>query len=344
MGTRECVRLASIGVGLWGKRLAEGVQASGLAKIVTCFAPTRAHCEEFAQRFGCDVSPSYEVILADPEIDGVLLTTPNSLHRGQVEAAALQGKHVFVEKPIALTVADGLTVTRLCAQAGVVLAVGHQLRRQAAIRRLKSLIEANELGQVIGVEANISTSTGLHQEPNHWRWSREQCPGGPLIQIGIHHVDTLCYLLGPIVRVGSLQRRLLAPAEFADATVTLLEFESGVIGTLTSHYVTARTFDIRVIGTSANARYDRLLGLEIRRDTSDRAIRESLPIPDNNPICEEMTEFAQCIRTGERPEVGGEEATFALAVVLAAIKSATHGQTMVVRDLFGTKLQNWRKG
>jgi predicted dehydrogenase len=314
--------------------LADGVAASGAAaEIVTCFAPTRAHAEAFAARRGCKVAASYEAVLGDAAVDGVILATPNDVHRQEVESAARHHKHVFVEKPIALTVSDGQAATRACAEAGTVLAVGHQSRREAGVRQVKALIDAGELGEVVGVEANISTDTGLTVVPGTWRWDRRQCPGGPLIQIGIHHIDTLCYLLGPVARVWGIQRRRLIEAPIDDVTVTLLEFRSGVVGHLTSHYTTARAADIRVIGTKGNACFDRALGLRLRRDTRARVVEETIPLPAADPIAEEIREFAGCIRDGGRPEVGGEEATLALAVVLAAIESGARGRAVEVDDL-----------
>ncbi len=327
------VRLASIGVGYWGAMLADGVRALRSAEIVTCFAPTRTHCEVFAGRFGCGIASGYEAILADPAVDGVILATPNDVHRQEIELAARHRKHVFVEKPIALTVTDGQAATQACAHAGVALAVGHQSRREAGVRCLKTVIDAGEIGEVIGVEANISTDTGFSVAPGTWRWSREQCPGGPLMQIGIHHIDTLGYLLGPIDRVFGIQKHRLIAAPIDDATVTLLEFQSGVIGHLTSHYATARAADIRIMGTKGNACYDRTLGLRLRHDARMRGVEETIPLAAGDPVAEEMAEFARCIRSGGRPEVGGEEATIALAVVLAAIESGRRGMSVKIDDM-----------
>jgi len=326
------VRLASIGVGYWGSTLADAVAASPSAEIVACFAPTRSHCERFAEQRGCAIAPSYEAVLGDPAVEGVILATPNDVHRHEIELAARGGKHVFVEKPIALTAADGAAATRVCAEAHVVLAVGHQSRREAGVRQMRALIDAGELGEIVGVEANISTDTGRSVTPDTWRWSREQCPGGPLIQIGIHHIDTLCYLLGPIERVFGIQRHRLIAAPIDDATVTLLEFRSGALGHLTSHYATARTIDIRVMGTKGVASYDRTLGLRLRHDTRTRVVEETIPLPAVDPLIEEMAEFARCIREGGRPEVGGEEATLALAVVLAAVESGQRGTSVGIDE------------
>jgi predicted dehydrogenase len=321
----EPIRLAAVGVRGWGTLLADAVKPLENAKLVACFAPTHANCVKFAERYDCAIAPSYAEILTDPNVDGVLLTTPNDGHLDEIVAAAQHGKHVFVEKPITLTVADAIMATRACADAGVILAVGHQSRRDAGVRRLKALIDSGELGTIIGVEANHSTDTGTQVTPGEWRWSREQCPGGPLIQIGIHHIDTLHYLLGPITRVFGIQRHRVIPAVIDDASVTLFEFANGVLGHLTSHYATARAFDIRVMGTRANARYDKWLGLEVRHDTRDRVVSETIPLATNDPIAEEIVEFVECIRTHTRPEVGGEEATAALAVVRAALDANASG-------------------
>jgi predicted dehydrogenase len=328
------VRFASVGVGYWGAMLADGVRAGGSGEIVTCLAPTRAHCETFAARYNCRIAPSYAAILDDPAVDAVLLATPNDLHRSQIEAAARHGKHVLVEKPITLTVADGVAATRACSQAGVVLAVGHQSRREAGARKLYSLVTSGELGDIAGVEANISTDSGWSVKAGQWRWSREQCPGGPLIQIGIHHIDTLGYLFGAITRVFGMQKHRLIPADIDDTSVTLLEFENGILGHLTSHYATSRAVDIRVLGTKGVATYDRALGVTVRRDSRDRVTMDTLPLPPVDPIAEQMAEFAQCIRTGGRPEVGGEQATFALAVVAAAIESNRRGCALDPRELY----------
>jgi predicted dehydrogenase len=214
--------------------------------------------------------------------------------------------------------------------------VGHQSRREAGVRQLRALIDSGELGDVIGVEANISTDSGLTVSPGAWRWNRAQCPGGPLIQIGIHHIDTLCYLLGPIDLVFGIQKHRIIAAPIDDATVTVLEFRNGVIGHLTSHYATARAIDIRVLGTKGNACYDRTSGLTVRRATRTRVVEETILLDAVAPLEEEMEEFARCIRRGGRPEVGGEEATFALAVVLAAVESAARGASVKVDDPFAT--------
>jgi len=102
---------------------------------------------------------SYEEMLALDDLDGVILTTPNSAHRPGAEAAAAAGKHVFVEKPVSNTIADGRAMIEACAQANVVLAVGHSCRRHGALRHLKKMMDEGELGRVSLVEGGVSRMT-----------------------------------------------------------------------------------------------------------------------------------------------------------------------------------------
>lgn len=98
--------------------------------------------------------------------------------------------------------------------AGVTLLVGHQMRRVGAARRTKALLEEGVLGTVVLAEANFSLPGVII--PDQWRAHRRTCPGGPLMQLGVHHADTLQYLLGPVVRVRGSFARLSTAAEIDD--------------------------------------------------------------------------------------------------------------------------------
>ncbi|NWG14967.1 MAG: Gfo/Idh/MocA family oxidoreductase [Acidobacteria bacterium] len=194
------------------------------------------------------------------------------------------------------------------------------------------MIDSGQLGQVVGVEANFSTDVGAREARQDWRFRPGECPGGPLIQLGIHHADTLQYLCGPVYGVFGLQC-CVGLAKPVAATVSLLEFESGVMGHLTSHDMTASAYTIRVMPTAANVRYDRSWGLEISQDTRERSAWSAIEVKDSDPLLEEVSEFAEYIRSGGRPKVVGEEGTTALALVLAATESARLGKMVVIREL-----------
>jgi len=155
------LRVASIGTGRWAGTLADAAgQGTGLT-IVACTSRSADHRAAFARKYGCRDVPTYEAVLADRDVEGVIITTPHSVHAEQMVAAARAGKHVFVDKPFALTVADARRATEACRRAGVVLAVGHQRRRQAASRAIKRLLDEGALGRVSQIEGNISADYGF---------------------------------------------------------------------------------------------------------------------------------------------------------------------------------------
>jgi predicted dehydrogenase len=327
------VRLASIGIGYWGRMLAQAALACPQANLVGCYAPTQERRVAFAQEFNARAYASITELLADPLVEAVLITAPNAEHARLIAQAAEAGKHILVEKPIALSIPDALASLQACQKAGVILAVGHQYRRESPIRKMKTLLDSGEIGSLISVEANISTGTGLQQAQGSWRLDENQVPGGPLIQIGIHHADTLIYLLGGVESVSSVIRRSQIQ-EIDDTTISWLQFQSGVAGTLVSNYCTAYSSEIKVMGTKGTLVYDRHTGLELRRDTPGRQDRRAIAMPPNDPVREQVCEFTACVRTGERPEVGGEDGLWALAVILAAVKSHQEKRPVMLQELF----------
>src|SRR2546425_8908917 len=174
------VRVAAVGVGGWGRVLADAARQGRVLVIVACTSRSADNRAAFAKAHGCRALPSFEAVLADPDVDGVVITTPHSLHAEQVIAAARAGKHVFVDKPFTLTVADARRATEACRRASVVLAVGHQRRRQAASRTIKRLLDEGSLGRVAQIEGNFSGDMGFTFQPGLWRAGRSEAPAGAL--------------------------------------------------------------------------------------------------------------------------------------------------------------------
>lgn len=321
------VRVASIGTGRWAQTLADAATADTGLTVVACTSRSADHRAAFARKYGCRDVPTCEAVLADAEIEGVLITTPHTLHAAQIVAAAEAGKHVFVDKPFALTVADARRAADACRKAGLVLGVGHQRRRQAASRALKRLLEKGALGHVSQIEGNFSADYGFSRTitPDMWRADRDETPGGPMTNLGIHHVDTYQYLLGPIARVMALSRRVVLGVDIEDVTAVLFEFGSGVVGYLGTSWVPAtRTEWLAVHGTEAQAWHEAAgAQLSVARRGGERAAVSLVPV---DPIVEELADFARGVRDGGRPEVSGEEGIANTAVLEAIVESARTGR------------------
>ncbi len=328
----EPVRVACLGLGWWSDVLADAAGRTSAIDVVACFTRSPDKRAAFAKKYGCSAAASYEEILADESIQAVINTTPNSVHLDTVRLAAENGKHVFLDKPIANSVADGKAITEICADAGVILSVGYQRRRESHFRWIKNEIAAGRFGKLVQAECNISRDRLGKIDLSSWRYQSTGMPGGVLLQIGIHYTDVLEMLMGPIARVSALSARLVLPGDNPDIANLLLEHENGAISNLAASYASASEYYMmNIYGKEASAYYDLFQGLRYLK----RGDTEATPVAcaQNDNIVEELEEFAACVRGEATPEIGGRRATESLAVIRAGVKSAQEGRVVDVAEI-----------
>ncbi len=330
----EKVRLAPVGLGRWARVLARGALRGEAIELASCFSRSQDKRAAFREEFDVGHSAaSYEELLADPEVEGVLITTPNDTHKQLILQAAAAGKAVYVDKPISHTLEDAVEIARAVAEAGVVFSVGHSARRLSGHRTMKRWIEEGLLGEVSLAEANFSNERGLELTPETWRWYATKSPGGAFIQLGVHHADNLQYLLGPVKTVTAHARKLYTKSEVPDAVMAILEFESGPLGYLGTGWASPGVYRLNLQGTRANLMYDldfthwdqshladkySSLRSQAYRETD----RPAVELPPTDMFREQLEEFALAIRGRAQVEVGSAEAIRALAVVRAALESS----------------------
>ena len=323
------VRLGSLGLGWWGSELAEAARRSGRAEIVSCFARNADKRHEFADKHGCRPAASLDEFLSDPEVEGVLIATSHRSHRPLIERVAAAGKHVFVEKPLTTTLADGSASVAAARNGGVLLQVGHQRRRMPGNRRIKSMLDAGELGDVETVIAHQSIPNGFRMAADAWRWDPDQSPLGSMTSLGIHMIDTMHYFLGPVRAVFAFTRAGRSyPID--EATVLALEFESGVVGTLTTSFFTPAVNAISVFGTAAAA-YSTGGGSHLQVQVTGEHERNDVALETFDAVVDELSEFAMAIRGEARIETDGEVALATIEVLEAAVESAATGRSVEVR-------------
>src|SRR5882757_4113243 len=319
------LRVASLGIGWWSDVLADAAKRSGLIEIVSCYTRGEEKRRAFAAKYGCRVAASYEEILKDDAVEAIINTTPNNIHLETTQMAAEAGKHVFLDKPIANSVADGNAIARVCEKHGVVLALGYQRRRESHFRWIRSEILAGRFGKLVQGEANISRDRLGQFDMTSWRYTAAGMPGGVMLQIGIHYADVLEYLLGPVKAVNGRFAQLVLPGDNPDVASLILEHESGALSTLNASYASASEYYLmNIYGKDASAYYDLHQGLRfVKRDVPGAA---PVPCAKNDAIVEELEEFAAAARGGPGPEMTGERATASLAVIRAGIVSAKEGR------------------
>ena len=328
----EPLRVASLGMGWWSDVLADAINRSGKLKITACYSRSEEKRAAFAAKYGCRAVPSYEAILADKDIEAVINTTPNGVHLETTRAAADAGKHVFLDKPIANTVSDGRRITEICRNAGVVLALGYQRRRESQFRWIKRQIDEGLFGKLVNAEANISRDRLGKIDLGSWRYQAAGMPGGVMLQIGIHYTDVLEYLIGPVKAVSGQFARLVLPGDNPDVASLVLEHENGALSTLNASYASASEYYLmNIYGKEATAYYDVFEGLRMLKRGEEKPVK--VPFANKDTIAEELEEFADAVRGAGAPEIGGEYATTSLAVIRAGIVSAREGRHVEIAEI-----------
>ena len=244
------IRAAIIGMGTWGRNLVNSVQPSSPhLRFVAGATRTPAAAADYARQHGIRMLASYEAVLADPEVDAVVLATPHSQHTDQIVAAARAGKHVFCEKPMGLDVDEAEQAAQACAEAGVTLGVGYNWRYQPALQEIRRLIDTGRLGRLLHLEGNFCGPSAYRFPKGHWRHDRQEVPAGGMTGRGVHVVDAMLYLAGPVKRVTAQSVRLAQDFGVDDTTSLLLGFDSGATGMLSTVIATAETWRLQVFGS-----------------------------------------------------------------------------------------------
>ncbi len=332
------VRVACIGMGWWSDVLADAIKRSTKIEIAACFTRSEEKRARFAGKYGCVAAPSYESILADRSIEAIINTTPNNVHLETTRQAAQAGKHVFLDKPIANSIADGFAIARACRDAGVILAMGYQRRREGQFRWIRRQIEAGEFGKLVNAEANISRDRLGQFDLSSWRYTAAGMPGGVMLQIGIHYIDVLEYLIGPIKSVSGLLAQLVLPGDNPDVASLILEHENGALSTVNASYASAAEYYLmNIYGKEASAFYDLHNGLRFQKRGTIKA--EAVAVVKIDTFVDELEEFASAIRGYGKPEVDGECATVSLAAIRAGVVSAREGRRVTVAEILARESQ-----
>ena len=252
------IRAAQIGMGWWGKTLIESVQGTS-DKIQFVAATSRTKTDDylaFAKQHGVTYADSYEAILADPNVDAVVLATPHSQHSPQVIAAAQAGKHVFCEKPFALHKAEAEQAVAATQKAGVTLGLGYNRRFHPEMTKLREQIRNGDLGTVLHIEATMTFPNALALKADAWRAQRDETPAGGLTPMGVHAIDGMIDLCGEIDTVYCQSFRRVVAVDADDTTSMLFRMKAGMSGYLGTMTATGPGFSFQVFGSKGWVRLE----------------------------------------------------------------------------------------
>ncbi|HEV3139439.1 MAG TPA: Gfo/Idh/MocA family oxidoreductase [Vicinamibacterales bacterium] len=256
------------------------------AEMAAVYAPVRARAEQFAARHGGAAFDALEPMLARRPLDVVVIGTPSGLHAEHGIVAAEHGLHVLVEKPIDVTTARADALIETAARSGVTLGVIFQDRLKPDVQRLKALVDGGRLGTPILANARVKWyRPPAYYRDSRWRGTWALDGGGALINQGVHTVDLLLWLFGPVRRVFAKTIAALHAIEVEDTAVAVLEFANGAIGTLeaaTSAYP-GYSRQIELTGSNGTVRLDGddLVAVDLKDARDDE--RPSRPQADRAP-------------------------------------------------------------
>ncbi len=335
------IRAAIVGLGRWGRSLVASVQGKSKdLRFVLAHTRTRATAEDFCRGQGLVLVDSYEQLLADPNVDAVVLATPHSLHESQIIAAAAAGKHIHVEKPITLDRAGADRAANAARKAGVVLAVGYCRRfHPSVVEVVRRRLAEGRLGTVISMVAQHTTSTGQFIAPDNWRAAPEEAPGGALTAVGVHALDHMIEFAGRVRDVRCVTARNI-PGPSDDTTTVMLHFDGGATGLIFCSVATATNFSFTLYGSKGLAEISKpnlqtLRFVPISEQAPTGPVTappdESSEHPGFDMLNAELTEFAHAIRERKPYPVPIDEVLHGMSVFDAIVRAARCNEIVTVR-------------
>ena len=339
------IKAAIAGMGWWGKTLVESVQGTseeitfvaGATRTVT--PELQAFCTEQKVR----LAENFDALVADKSIDAIVLATPHSMHAEQLQAAVKAGKHVFCEKPFALTKREAELSVEAAQRAGVTLGLGYNRRFHPEMTKLRERIRTGDLGVILHVEATMTFPNALMLKANQWRAQRSETPCGGLTPMGVHAIDGMIDLCGPINQVFCQSFRQAVEIDSDDTTSILFRMKGGMSGYLGTMTATGPGFSFQVFGTkgwvrlegmthvagaSSEERRTRLFGAcKFQPAKGPAETWESARLDVTRVTLEA---FAKAASGGPKFPIPLEEMIHGAAVTEAVVRSAASGKTELV--------------
>ncbi|PWW35046.1 MULTISPECIES: Gfo/Idh/MocA family protein [Paenibacillus] len=306
-------------------------------ELVAFADPIVERAEKMAETYGGKAYSSYEELLANEEVDAVSVCTPNYLHASMAIAAANAGKHVLVEKPMAVTTEEGEQMIEAAKKNGVYLMVGHNQRLMPPHVKAKEILDSGKLGKVL----NFRTSFG-HPGPEGWSvdgaeswfFRKEEAIMGAMGDLGVHKSDFIRYLLNDEVSevAGFISTLHKENTKVDDNATCLLRMKSGAIGTLVASWTQYRAGDnstvlwcengVMKIGTVEG---DEVI-VELTNGTVETYKVGAMATNEKQVPSGVIDAFVESIVTQTPPSISGEEGLRSLQVILAAFESEKTGQ------------------
>lgn len=297
-----------IGIGGWGSTNAANIMRSRRFNIVGVFDQRAQPAERFAGKYGTKRYESIEEMLKDPAVQAVAATIPNQFHADVVKAAADAGKHVFMEKPLAVYPEACRELGDYCDTRGVILQVGHQMHREPVFREIKRVVEGGSLGKALNAQAVYTLDRRARDD---WRRDAASCPGGSMEQLGAHIIDVLIYLFGAPLDTESWAENIPAVSDGLEWGCVMMTFEKDIHAAVSTSFSSPQYLRFEIQFDKGKLVTD---GKTVRTERTGSAPKIIKPRGRAGSI-DQFIEFADCIENGRKPETGADQAAMIMDVV-----------------------------
>ncbi len=343
------VRIGLIGCGTIAEKQLAGLVQVRHVRLVATADVSRDRAALLADRYGGERSyTDHRQLLEDTDVDAVIVSTPNHLHAQQTIDAANAGKHVLVQKPLALTLEDIDAMDRAVKDAGVTAMALMMNRFTPSYMRLKDLLTRRTFGDPLVYRTHFSHA-GIYKSykpTSNWFLERQKAGGGPLLDLGVHHFDLLHWLSGQeVVSVSAEVATLGVEQETENNALVSLTFSDGAIAQLFLSFTTSlptgfHVQRVEVYGTTGSAwcapatveRPPLRVFVEGATDDPLLGITE-IRVPDTDPWANTIEHFAMSILDQSRPLTTFDDGRRALQVVLACYQSAAEGRRIHLSEV-----------
>lgn len=337
------LRFGMIGLGMAVKPHAKSLQdLSDQIELVNAFSPSAERRAGFSKAFGFPTCVRIEDIIDDPSLDAVMVLTPPNTHLELVERIADTGKHVLLEKPLDISTKRAEALVAACETAGVTLAIMLQHRFKPAAERLAALLRDGSLGPMIRCSTDIPLwrPQSYYDEPGRGVLARDG--GGVLLTQGIHTLDLMISLAGPVSRVcGEAMTTPIHRMETEDLVVGTMRFANGAVGTINATTACFPGFAERIdlicrngtavlAGSSLDVHYHDGRHESIRPDSSPGGTGADPMAFPHDYHRSAITDFATAIREKRAPRIPGREVLRVHRLIDALLESGRSGMPVTV--------------
>ena len=330
------ISVGLIGCGVMGTSLATECVRLEHVNVVAVSDVDQALAKQTGDHLQADGYTDYQDLLGRDDVDAVMIAVPGFLHPDTCVAASDAGKHVFCEKPMAVTLSGCDAILEACAQNDTRLMIGHVCRYHGVHGRVKQMVDEGKIGDPTCMVVRRLGGEWSGIWDKNWRKLRAMS-GGTLMEVNAHEIDFLRWVCGDVKRVtarGGIYRE--TQADFEDIMLVTLEFENGAIGLLHSSRASALgDYGGRVDGADGSINFSQMWGENagIHCARFDDKESEFTPVSDlvvEEPVRAELRAFIDAIRTDTIPPITGHDGRAAVEIALAAYLSARTGEAVTL--------------